>query len=108
MCVVAASLCSKCNRTLDLPSLSQPLIDALAKHNSEYIGVEKFVTREPSGEAAAHYRRMERADVEQALAKLSATGEQPLAYICGPPAMVKQVGAELRHLGLPDHRIRWL
>lgn len=90
-----------------MPFLPQPLVDALAKHNNEYIGVQKFVTREPSGEAAAHYRRMERADVEQALAKLKATGEQPLAYVCGPPAMVKQASAELEYLGLPEDRIRY-
>ena len=97
---VSSSLLASSNTPgplVPLPSFPpQPLIDALVRQNSEHLGVRRFVTREAGvARAATEPRRVEKADLEAALAKLSATGERPLAFLCGPPLLTSRATLRL-------------
>lgn len=72
-----------------------------------------FVTREDSGDGV-HGRRIVRDDLAEAIEGLrrSAASDSdqvstPLAFVCGPPPLVRHARQELLALGLPETHLRY-
>ncbi|MGH9107105.1 MAG: FAD-binding oxidoreductase [Acidimicrobiales bacterium] len=67
-----------------------------------WLRVAQCVTRDPDERRADYHRRIDR----QVLAETLDGGRPSCAYVCGPPAMVETVAAELARLGLPAEAVR--
>lgn len=67
-----------------------------------WLRVARCLTRDPGDRHAAYHRRIDGPILAEIL-----DGELPVsAYLCGPPAMVESVAADLTSLGLSSEAIR--